>query len=368
MRTIAQSLTELNTVKENINNAIVSKGGTSSNDMSTFATSITNLPSAELNIEYSTTAPTDTTKLWVETSITPTKTYIETIMPSTLNNGEMLILITTGREHLTLATSSKLDIKLDIYDFYIGNTNNAPVKANSYVYKDGNWVAINTFSPSTLNNLGLWYDISKINETNGTKISALTDYSSNEINATQTTVDYQPILSIDNNIKSIAFDGTNDFLQFNLPLTSETTIFMVAKPSTKSNTYLLSAYDIDGTKGSSPAIISGYSGNFEFYHIQQSVGENRFNFSASTNRTILTVKQVDGNYLSGFRNGLQIYNASPVVSMNSKTLHKIGSSYTSDYANGQINEMIVYNRALTTTEQKQVEQYLSNKWTITLEG
>lgn len=43
MRKISESLLELASIKSNINDAIVSKGGTSSTDMSTYATSIENI-------------------------------------------------------------------------------------------------------------------------------------------------------------------------------------------------------------------------------------------------------------------------------------------------------------------------------------
>jgi hypothetical protein len=42
----------------------------------------------------------------------------------------------------------------------------------------------------------------------------------------------------------------------------------------------------------------------------------------------------------------------------------IGVTYSTEYMNGQIGEIIIFDRALKTEERKSIEQYLGKKWSI----
>jgi hypothetical protein len=85
---------------------------------------------------------------------------------------------------------------------------------------------------------------------------------------------------------------------------------------------------------------------------------------------INTVVAVGAYYTSGGSRGLiqnfvLTQSDTPATPRNqAATTNTIGKAYISDFMNGYIHEVIVYDTALTTTQREQVEGYLAKKWSL----
>ena len=212
---------------------------------------------------------------------------------------------------------------------------------------DTSFLDTETYSGNTVS---IWYDKNKSGFT--------------KTNATQVTNANKPTYSnAINNIYSIKFDGTSDFLNVNGSILNNTnyTIFVVDKrlsnkidnyfigdsSNTTNNQTLILGYNTNtgvihsqGTSNSYTSSITGYVGDknepkiFSFIHN-----------SSSGKKT----------YINGMLTG-QSNNTSNLT--NISTL-KIGNAY-----NGEIGEIIIFDRALKDEERNSIENYLSKKWQV----
>ena len=253
------------------------------------------------------------------------------------------------------------------------------------------------FTPTNLPDLQLWLPADRINQANNTAVATWSDQSGNGYDATQGGSAARPtyIASGLNGLPVVRFDGTDDRLSipsstatFKFLHSDVSTVFIVAKAGTVAdpNTRygilgtnanstlqngLMITYDDRASQGFNNAINSGITNATSWVSLNL---ENNY-FAANTFQ-ILTVRSDPANATLLDRS---IYNLNGGVDEKNNTQNltlstsnagynfEIGSTgnFTLPFL-GDIAEIIVYNRALNTSELAQVHKYLSMKWGITL--
>jgi hypothetical protein len=217
------------------------------------------------------------------------------------------------------------------------------------------------YPPTTISGLMLWFEAGQISGVaDGGAVATWSDASGNGHDATQATGTKQPLYrstgTLPNGKPVVVFDGVDDTLGLSATLGSAATVFMVCNPSAVASAYLIGG----NGSGNTPAIISGFSSkSFEYFDS----GDRQTLSASGTGFHVLSVVQTDGSSYAGWFDGASAFSASPTVNISGKTLTTIGSAGgTSNFAGFSVAEIIVYNRALTTTERQQVESYLTAKY------
>jgi hypothetical protein len=210
---------------------------------------------------------------------------------------------------------------------------------------------------------------------NGSGVSQWIDQSGNNRNATQSVGSNQPTLvnGVINGRPVVRFDGVSDFLTFNLPVngSSAMSLFLVAANTQNQN---------GGESGAERAALfwnerAGW-GTLFLTPFQASVNcrfgttqvENRNDYlrtapigSAFTVSSAIKNGTTDSLYV----NGTQVVNASgklPTIAA-CQDVANVGRGYNNNtFFAGDIAEILIYNRALTTAERQQAEQVLDGKY------
>lgn len=223
--------------------------------------------------------------------------------------------------------------------------------------------------PYSISGLQLWLDAadtSTIIESSGS-VSQWNDKSGNGNNATQGSGSNQPTTgTVTQNGKNVIdFDG-NDYLILPSALYSipngDHTIFFISKQDAMSAERLISAAASGTTRHSAEYTAAGnivYFNNASFNNVQASINETAFN--------------VIGFGKSGTTQFIQINNGTAVTDNAGTNISGIDLYYiavnqlaSSGFLDGNIAEIIIYNRALSAAEKILVYQYLGAKWGITL--
>jgi parallel beta-helix repeat protein len=211
---------------------------------------------------------------------------------------------------------------------------------------------------------------------NGAQVSQWSDQSGTATNAAQTTATRQPTLIANaiNGLPALSFDGVDDFMTFNLPMTgfSGATIFLVAAStsSTQDGTWhgaTNSAIFWNENSDWSTIFLTpfqrhvkyqfgtGWPNNISTYTRPVSLGTN---FSVNT-----AIKNGANEAL--YVNGSLVFSAGgkgPAL-MNSRPTGNLGRGYNDNtYFAGRIAEVLVYTRALTDAERQNVEAYLLTRY------
>jgi len=239
-----------------------------------------------------------------------------------------------------------------------------------------------------LSGLALWLKSDSLDLAGGAAVTQWDDLSGNSRHFTQSTSSLQPsYVASDSDFNSkpvVNFDGSDKLaLNFDAGLnTNEFTVFIVTAVS--SDTDAIEA--IIDSRSSSPVTRSG----FNFYaDMRNTGGNNNWEFwvgadsswkalsasgdSASTSGVpSILVGQVSGGNGAGasatqlFRvDGVQVGTQSANFYKSTADASQLGTNATSSYQlNGDMAEIIQYNRALSTTEIEQVEAYLASKYGI----
>lgn len=224
------------------------------------------------------------------------------------------------------------------------------------------------FSPSNLPNLALWLKADAITGlTDGQAVATWNDSSGNGRNATQATGSAQPLYktNIVNGKPVVRFDGNSDYLEgtWNLTLTAET-VFVVFS-------YTGTAYARAWTQSDAgnDNAVAGYVPT-----IRDASTTSWGAVAGGTIVATVTMAQSTFGIFTATHSGSQIANringgtaATYNHTLNKTfTRYRAGNSTGANYLQGDIAEIIVYSRALSTTERQQVEQYLAQKYAITL--
>jgi len=210
-----------------------------------------------------------------------------------------------------------------------------------------------------------WYDATDtayiINNAND--VSIWQDKSGNNNHATVNDLENRPVLQSNG---SIYFDGSSQY--FNLPNN--------ALPFNNSSYTIISVF----TSVVSGGIITGGNGNWSVTGGVNSLdvidGSNKVSSIWSSNNIQSSMTYNSGpnivytDYLSGSNRNLilNIQNVNtdqPNTRVQPNTNNTIGYSTANGYLEGYLNEILIFNRVLTTEQKQLVEGYLSWKWSIT---
>jgi len=217
------------------------------------------------------------------------------------------------------------------------------------------------FAPSDISGLTLWFDASTVTGvTSGEALSQWDDLSGNDNHATQGTGADQP-LWVDNvvNTHAVVRAVSNDFLTLTSAIASAVvdnyTSFVVMKQRT-SGTVMI-ALGTNAVGGSPYSLFdlgdgSVYAGNSAGFAFTATGGNNNA-------FTLFTTKS-DNNTLSLRIDGVDKV-LETVAGANSNTLLYIFRR-GGDYSDGDIAELLFYDRPLTADEITLIESYLNTKY------
>lgn len=224
--------------------------------------------------------------------------------------------------------------------------------------------------PIPRSGLVAWFDAQKgVTQVSGA-VSNWQDISGSGNDASQATSANRPVVKLDaiNNLQSIKFDGTNDSLK--LPsgmanFTSGMTVFAIVKPAAV--TAGARVFDFGNGAASHNVYLSlaSTTSNAVFVYnlassssltAASSLTVGRFQLlemvhNGSTTATLLTNgTQTAQGTVNGINN---------IVRTDNNLAKASGGS---NFLNGELAEVLVYNRALSGTERAQVEAFLAAKW------
>jgi hypothetical protein len=186
---------------------------------------------------------------------------------------------------------------------------------------------------------------------------------------------HQPILSADGRTcqSTFQFDGSSSFFDFNLPIAGwrEMTVFLVANSAKDppGDTYYSEAAAILWTEDAlwGNTFVSPYQ-----THVYSRFGTTQVGNNLSYTRTATGIgqdftitravhaKDTDQIYVNGLRVLSQSGKLPPLSGVTGAGT--IGLGINNKYFNGEISEILVYNRVLSSQEAARVENYLRNKF------
>jgi len=231
--------------------------------------------------------------------------------------------------------------------------------------------------PTEISGLQLWLRADSNVTLNGTTVNSWNDCSGNGNNVIQTGASPQPNL-IYNAIKGlpvVRFDGVDDFLDGGKLMCqvglSGSTIFLICKKTSgdgifigkfiaagSSTRWWLNYYNgqlLSNYNGNTNCGVNRSSGTFE----QLSVVWDRTNYL----NKLYANGSIIGNWVLNTGNPNNNYNFLIGAGANvTGTIPPLSGTYL----NGDIAEVVIYNRALNENERKKVELYLRNKYTTTV--
>lgn len=170
-----------------------------------------------------------------------------------------------------------------------------------------------------------------------------------------------------NNLPCLRFDGNDQLIMSPEGTYSQyLSIFMVATPHTGTDSYIIGSND----GASAPSFLSKYTnGSVRDYEWYLQSERQIIYTTAPSGLNILEVFRDNAGgtgSLKGYFNGTQVFNTTATVGITSLSLNYIGSAGSVGYYRGDIAELIIFNRILTTAERDAIEDYLGKKWGITV--
>lgn len=231
-------------------------------------------------------------------------------------------------------------------------------------------------------NLIVWYETSledsfdELERFDGQTVSTWYDINSNNIvrnNATQSTDDYKPLFKervINGGISAVRFDGSDDYLEFDGTKLINTgyTIFVVEQRRAAVSSGISPL--MGGTTGSANQnlhLIYRYETTMRFGQYSNDMDYTIGSYTTPTPRIhTFLLSTTDGKeyWLNG-GDSADASSSSQTDTLTSYTSSALGK-YLSNYFNGDLAEIIIFNRSLTTTERQAIESYLSKKYNITI--
>ncbi|MDD3687817.1 MAG: hypothetical protein PHE56_13770, partial [Bacteroidales bacterium] len=181
---------------------------------------------------------------------------------------------------------------------------------------------------------------------------------------TQNSSTNKPLLvdSVINNLPTLRFDGTNDFMDFQTNILQSDAIFsyffICKNTKTTNNSTVFSQYA--ASQNGRTLLIFNFEGLGKFTHFinpgtnaNQSITSNNFSIISATNSGI-------ANNLKLYVNSMPVANGSATSTLNVNS--QIGGQQLGGYFKGDIAEIIFYDTVLSDTDRQMVERYLHDKY------
>ncbi len=232
------------------------------------------------------------------------------------------------------------------------------------------------FNPKSIANLAAWWDASDASTitTVSGAVSQWNDKSGNGVNATQGTANNRPVTTSQtlNGRAVMTFDGSNDFLSFTGTARTDETWFIVGRANLPAaNTTKTHGLLTDSSSGHGATAIIKNDGGLSTIDVALggfTNGVNRAAYNLGANATFgPTVLAVIRSSAAGGilrENGTQ---RATCTSSLSATMSRIGGLSSSTFnLDGYIAELLIYSRALSTTEAQRVERWLGSRWGLTV--
>ena len=168
----------------------------------------------------------------------------------------------------------------------------------------------------------------------------------------------------------VRFDGTNQMLMTTIDIgpkrMPEGTIIAVMSSKTAAPAPLRKLYgDDNGSYDRAVGLDNRGDKNYTLFTGSDAVGY----FQLEADKTYLTVDQYSPKEFSGWVNGKPALSKKPAdwadETLPNMYIGGTGTSYD-EFWNGDVAEIIVYNRALSDAERESVEDYLAKKYGLTL--
>ncbi len=214
----------------------------------------------------------------------------------------------------------------------------------------------------------------KIEIDDNIKISKWKDLSAEKNNALQTNSNFQPVFQKNsiNNIHSLYFNGINDFLEFsgNFLIGKNYTIFAVEKKkncASNKNCSIIGGF-IEGVFNLNSHLLNfGYYGSdkirYSNYHSQTNLF-SEFTFSKNNQPNIHNIIFTsEYGFIYWINNSILASDYNKKTPLASYSKARIAQKQN-EYYNGNIGEIIIFDRNLSEKERFDVTEYLSKKWAI----
>jgi hypothetical protein len=218
----------------------------------------------------------------------------------------------------------------------------------------------------------MWLKSDNSVTTSGTSVTAWADVSGSGNNATQATGTNQPTLQNNsiNGLPAIVFDGTNDFMQLPQGLANFTqgaSIFVVTKPTTIASGKRFFEFATSPSHDNIRIIESAPTGAQFDVNLTDGTASSVLSTNAISTSYQLIEAMHNGAGIGTFlTNGIQgaqnTMNNIPNVTRTNNYLARDYSGTSTNYLTGEIAEIIMYNRKLSTSERASVEGYLITRY------
>ena len=226
----------------------------------------------------------------------------------------------------------------------------------------------NLATPQTISGLSLWLYGDDPGMTISTGVSVWPDRSGKNRNATQSTAGKQPInTNTINGRKVVTFQGVDDTMEIaaasDFNATSQT-IFIVSRQTSL-------AFAVLWHKAANSAVTNGvivrYRLDGAIWLYQKGSGSPQTLTTYAATNTNLNVFSIvlQPTSQQGWVNGTSRATASDAQAYGNNSSIWLGSRMDeAEFLAGDIAEIIYYNRALSTSERRTIEQYLSKRWGV----
>jgi len=226
----------------------------------------------------------------------------------------------------------------------------------------------------------LWLDAaddSTFSYSSGTVVSQWRDKSGNNFHASQSTTSQQPSRNTTNNSRKSVFFNASSRLDYMLissgiSLPTDASIFIVYKPSTQIYQYAVLIDNYHGQGGNYGFVIQRVSTNTQFYYANAGDGAGFIDTAASpwtyTDNVIQLLSlnkstTVGTPYISGTAQTPRSVRGDTAQSTTGLAIGYWGYG-GGRYYNGDMCEILIFNRSLSSAEMKLVHTYLGQKWGI----
>ncbi len=225
------------------------------------------------------------------------------------------------------------------------------------------------FKPSDITGNALWLDAadSSTLTLNGSNVSQWSDKSGNNHHFTQATGTAQPTYRTAgmNGLNTLMFNDSSSVLTNNTLLSAanfssqQATMFAVFKPNSD---YMYSITSISPTVGGYWRYYDNLSYISEFRNVRVESVDLNMPTNGAAIATFVSGEAADPSGYKFLLNGIQKIAVYPNFGLPENKEMLIGYDVFSQFYNGDVAEVVIYNRALSDAERVQVENYLQAKW------